>query len=152
MKFAVTRLQEKYSAFRSCLVVGLCWGCWYLPMLILGEGVPDGIPWPVFLLSMFSLTVVLGWVYNETRSGLVLLVMQIVSNCAFFIVPVLPAWWGGDPTYVVAFVIAFTVIALLVVWRAGPENLSSRVRATWSGRSPTGRTFPEKRTMLRRAA
>ena len=64
MKFSVTRLQEKYSALRSCLTVGVAWGLWYLPMLLVGEGVPDGYPWPVFLLSMVCLTVLLGWAYS----------------------------------------------------------------------------------------
>ncbi|MCB0783886.1 MAG: CPBP family intramembrane metalloprotease, partial [Flavobacteriales bacterium] len=91
IKCCVTRLQRKHSAIVSALVVGLFWGLWYLPMLLLGEGVPDGYPWPFFLLSMASLTVLLTWAYNMTRSGLVLLIMQIISNCCFFILPVLPA-------------------------------------------------------------
>mgnify|MGYP003394595123 FL=1 len=104
MKFSVTRLQERYSAFWSCVLVGLAWGLWYLPMLILGEGVPDGIPWWVFLIHMFSLTVMLGWMFNETQSGVVLLIAQIIGNCAFFILPVLPGWHHGDPLFVSAFV------------------------------------------------
>ena len=81
MKFSVTRMQERYSALVSCLLVGIGWGLWYLPMLLIGEGVPDGYPWPMFLLSMVCLTVLLGWTYNMTRSGTILLIMQIVSNC-----------------------------------------------------------------------
>jgi len=134
MKFAVTRLNERYSALRVCLIVGLCWGLWYLPMLLLGEGVPDGIPWPVFLLSMFSLTVMLSWAYNETHSGLVLLIMQILSNCAFIMIPVLPGWHELDPAYVIAFVAAFFAGAMAIVAVAGPKELNTQgVRATWSG-------------------
>lgn len=137
MKFAVTRLNERYSALRVCFIIGMCWGFWYLPMLLLGEGVPDGIPWPVFLVSMFSLTVLLSWAYNETHSGLVLLVMQILSNCAFIMIPVLPGWHELDPAYVVAFVCAFFVGALVIIAVAGPKHLNTRgVRATWSGNPP----------------
>ncbi|MBL8002696.1 MAG: hypothetical protein JNL05_12120, partial [Flavobacteriales bacterium] len=120
MKFAVTRLNERYSALRVSFIIGMCWGFWYLPMLLLGEGVPDGIPWPVFLVSMFSLTVLLSWAYNETHSGLVLLVMQILSNCAFIMIPVLPGWHELDPAYVIAFVCAFFVGALAIIAVAGP--------------------------------
>jgi membrane protease YdiL (CAAX protease family) len=133
MKFGVTRMQERYPAWLSCLVMGLAWGLWYLPMIFIGEGVPDGVPWPVFLVSMFSLTVLLSWTYNETHSGLVLLIMQILSNCAFFMVPILPSGPGLDPMYVVAFVCAFLLVAVAILWYAGPEHLSTRgKRATWS--------------------
>ena len=133
MKFCVLRLNERYSALRTSIIIGMCWGFWYLPMLMLGEGVPDGIPWPVFLVSMFSLTVMLSWAYNETHSGLVLLVMQILSNCAFIMVPVLPGWHDLDPAYVVAFVSVFFIGALAIVWYAGARELNSKgVRARWS--------------------
>jgi hypothetical protein len=123
MKFAVTRMNERYSALRAAMVIGICWGMWYLPMLLLGEGVPDGIPWPVFLLSMFSLTV--------------LLIMQVLSNCAFIMVPVLPGWHELDPSYVISFVCAFFIGALAIVWYAGPKQLNSKgLRATWSGKAP----------------
>lgn len=132
MKFAVTRLNHRFTALQTCLIVGLCWGCWYLPMLMLGEGVPDGIPWPVFLVSMFSLTVLLSWTYNETRSGLVLLIMQILSNCAFIMVPVLPGWHQLDPSFVVAFVAVFFAAALVILWYAGARELNTKgVRARW---------------------
>lgn len=131
MKFGVTRLHERYSALRTSLTVGLCWGLWYLPMLILGEGVPDGIPWWVFLVSMFNLTVMLNWMYNMTHSGVVLLCAQIVSNCAFFIAPVLPAWTGG-PVFVTAFVSVFFLFAgFLLLW-FGPTDLGTGPRARWS--------------------
>lgn len=132
MKFSVTRLQEKYSALRACLTVGVAWGLWYLPMLLVGEGVPDGYPWPVFLLSMVCLTVLLGWAYNMTHSGTVLLIMQIISNCAFFLIPVLPAWHGGDATYVTAFVAVNLLSAITLVLVYGWRELGTGPRSRWS--------------------
>ncbi|MBL0037146.1 MAG: hypothetical protein IPP26_15650 [Flavobacteriales bacterium] len=82
---------------------------------------------------MFSLTVMLSWAYNETHSGLVLLIMQILSNCAFIMVPVLPGWHDLDPAYVVAFVLVFFVGALAIVRYAGAQELNSKgLRARWS--------------------
>lgn len=132
MKFCVTRMQEKYSALASCLIIGLAWGLWYLPMLLIGEGVPDGYPWHMFLLSMISLTILLGWTYNMSRSGTILLIMQIVSNCAFFIIPVLPAWWGGDATFVNAFVGVNMTSAVLLTLIFGWRELGTEPRARWS--------------------
>lgn len=131
MKFSVTRLHERYSALRTSLTVGLAWGLWYLPMVMIGEGVPDGVPWWVFLAGMFSLTVLLNWTFNMTRSGTVLLVMQIVSNCAFFITPVLPAWTGG-PLFVSGFVAVFFLGSLFLLWKYGGAELGTGPRARWS--------------------
>ena len=131
IKFSVTRLQEKYTALKSCMIVGLCWGSWYMPMLILGEGVPDGMPWFAFLVGMFSLTVMLGWAYNMTHSGVVLLIMQIIGNCAFFIVPVLPGWAPG-PIFVVSCRMGFCVGAAIIIIWYGPKGLADRPRAKWS--------------------
>lgn len=136
MKYCVTRMQERFSAFRSCLLVGISWGLWYLPMLLVGEGVPDGYPWPVFLLSMSALAILLGWTYNMTHSGTVLLIMQIVSNCAFFLIPVLPDWHAGDPTFVTGFVVVNFISAVTLVLVFGWRDLGTKPRARWSDGMP----------------
>ncbi len=132
MKFGVTRMQARYPAWRSCLTVGVGWGLWYVPMVFLREGVPSGVAWQAALLSMISLTFLLSWVYNETRSGTVLFIMQVISNCTFFAVPILPQGPDMDQTFAVAYALAFCALALILVWRAGPEHLCrSGTRAMW---------------------
>ena len=132
IRFSVTRLQEKRSAFFSSTVVGLAWGAWYLMMMLIGEGVPDGIPWFAFIISMFSLTVLLTWAYNTTRSGTVLLIMQIFSNCAFLVTPILPGP-GAEPHAMNGFVVAFLVLAIVLLRVAGTEHLRvGGERARWS--------------------
>ncbi len=132
MKYCVTRLQQRYSALAACILTGIAWGLWYLPMLLMGEGVPDGVPWYMFLLSMVGLTIVLGWAYNMTHSGLLLLIMQVVSNIAFFTVPALPMVHNGDPSYVLAFVWVEVAIATYLVWRYGPRHMGISPRPIWS--------------------
>jgi len=131
IRFSFTRMQERYTALVSAIIVGLCWGLWYLPMMLIGEGVPDGIPWFAFLFSMFSLTTLLGWVYNTTRSGTILLIMQIISNCAFVFIPMLPMT-TNNPAYIEAFVVWFLLVAIIVIIIAGPKDLSRRGRARWN--------------------
>ncbi len=133
MKYCTTRLQEKYTAFVSCTITGIIWGLWYLPMLLLGEGVPDGIPWYMFLLSMIGLAILLGWVYNMTHSGLILLIMLIVSNIAFFIMPALPMAHHGDASWIKAFVWMEIAIAAFLVIKYGHREMGEGPRPTWSG-------------------
>lgn len=132
MKYCVTRMQDRYSALLSCVLIGLAWGGWYLPMILVGEGVPDGYPPPVFMLSMLCLTILLGWAYNMTRSGTILLVMQIVSNGAFFMLPMLPGLYDMDTAYVNSFVAVNTAGSLVLIAVFGWRELGNRKRATWS--------------------
>lgn len=132
MKFCVTRMQDRFKALPACVIVGVAWGLWYLPMLLVGEGVPDGYPWHMFMLSMVAVTILLGWTYNMTRSGTILLIMQMVSNCAFFLLPVLPGMWNLDASYVNSFVAVNAVTAVLLVLIFGWRELGTGKRATWS--------------------
>jgi membrane protease YdiL (CAAX protease family) len=132
MKYCVTKLQERYTALTACILTGVAWGAWYLPMLLLGEGTPDGYPWHIFLLSMVALAIILGWTFNMTQSGMVLLIMQIISNCAFFVIPVLPGWWNMDPIYINAFVVVEVIVAIAIVIKYGGKELGVNPRARWS--------------------
>lgn len=131
VRFSVTRLQEKHTALFSSTVVGIAWGLWYLMMMLLGEGVPDGIPWYAFMISMFSLTVFLTWAYNSTRSGTVLLIMQVFSNCAFLVVPMLPVPEKA-PYFMNAFVVLFLLVSFVIIKVCGARNMSRYERARWS--------------------
>lgn len=132
IRFSVTRLQEKRSALYSATVVGLAWGAWYLMMMLLGEGVPDGIPWFAFVISMFSMSVFFTFTYNSTRSGAVLLIMQFFSNSAFLIAPMLPVE-GKPPYFMIGFVLWFLILAIGVILYSGHEHLHrGGVRARWS--------------------
>ncbi len=131
IRFSVTRLQEKRTALFSSIVVGIAWGLWYLMMMLLGEGVPDGIPWYAFMISMFSLTVFLTWAYNTTRSGTVLLIMQVFSNCAFLVAPMLPVP-EKPPYFMNAFVALFLIVSFVLIRVFGGRHLSRFQRAKWS--------------------
>ncbi len=131
IRFSVTRMQEKHSSLVSSTVVGMAWGTWYLMMMLLGEGVPDGIPWYAFMTSMFSLTIFLTWAYNTTRSGTVLLIMQVFSNCAFLVAPMLPVP-EKPPYFMNAFVVLFLLVSFILIRRFGSADLSKFHRARWS--------------------
>ncbi|MCC7502937.1 MAG: hypothetical protein IT229_10435 [Flavobacteriales bacterium] len=149
MKFCLTRLQMRYSALVSTLIIGNCWGMWYLPMVAINEGVPPGYPILVFHGCMISLTILLAWLYNNTHSGVVLMLAQVVSNTAFFITPILPPnneitsevptivapeHYSGlllDVDYVTLFSLIFIAASVLIVFFAGGKDLGPRPRARW---------------------
>lgn len=137
IRFSISRLQERYTALQSALITGNAWGLWYVPMFLLGEGVPAGYPWITFHACIISLCILLVWVYNSSRSGTVLLLTQISSNSVFFMVPVLPgeitlADGGAETRYVMVYSFVFIAFAIGLVLVMGPTNLSRRPRMRWS--------------------
>lgn len=130
IRFSMTRMQMRFTAFWSAMIIGNCWATWYLPMNLIDIGTPLGVPDIVFHSGVVCLTVLLIWVYNTTRSGTVLLVMQIVSNMAFFWVPVLPD--TQIPAYrIIAYSWIFVAVAITLVLVFGPQNISRRKRVRW---------------------
>jgi hypothetical protein len=71
-----------------------------------------------------------------THSGLILLVMQVISNVAFFVLPALPVTHGGDSSYVKAFVVVELSMAVFIVLRYGAKEMGKGPRAKWSDPIP----------------
>lgn len=69
--YVLDRLQTRYSALTSSLVLGVVWSLWHLPLFFvagsyqagLGIGTPEF--W-LFFLSIIPLTVIITWIYNNT--------------------------------------------------------------------------------------
>jgi len=70
--YALDRLQSRWSALQSSLVLGLVWACWHLPLFAIpgtfqhALGVNTPRFW-IFLATMVPLSVLMTWVYNNAR-------------------------------------------------------------------------------------
>jgi membrane protease YdiL (CAAX protease family) len=65
--FALPVLQGCLSALASSLVLGLAWGAWHLPLIIV-----YGDPLPAYLLLIVANSVLIAWVFNNTGGSLLL--------------------------------------------------------------------------------
>lgn len=70
--YALDRLQTRWSALVSSLIVGLVWSLWHLPLfLIPGTSQHEmGVPFIGFLIKLTSSSVLYTWLYNNTRRSL----------------------------------------------------------------------------------
>jgi hypothetical protein len=127
--FALPRLQARYNALVSSLIVGVMWGLWHIP-LFLTEGTAQNI-WQkdVGLLSailVFTLFVIVSsvqftWVFNNTKgSVLVAAVMHGASNTWGGYIDVYRGHFGG----VLTFGVVSLIVTILIVLLAGPKHLS----------------------------
>lgn len=87
--YVLDRLQSKYSALKSSLILGALWGPWHLPAFFLPDSVFGLMPLasPMFWLYMGNaivLSIIFTWVYNNTgRSTLSAILLHIVLEfCA----------------------------------------------------------------------
>ena len=92
--FALTRLQKKWSAWLSSLVLGLIWGLWHLPLHFMENTTQEFIPiWAGIILIMVS-SFIYTWLYNNTgNSVLIAMLFHWVSNASVILVPY---WQKGD--------------------------------------------------------
>jgi len=117
--FALPKLQARWNALVSSVIIGLFWGLWHIPTWI-AQGFTDLSALPLFVevVSMVPLTVLFTWVYNNT-DGSLLLVWLFHASLAItgLFVPQLPT-----PTEK----ILLWVVAILIVIVAGPTHLSKQ--------------------------
>jgi uncharacterized protein len=80
--FALPRLQERHGALCGTVVLGLCWGCWHLPLFLIpgvyiaGTGLATvGIAFSQFLVIEVAMAVIFTWLFNHTRASVLLAVM-----------------------------------------------------------------------------
>lgn len=118
--YILPRLQARYSALVSSLIVGTLWGVWHLPKL-LGGG--RGRSLAGYVIAHIALAVLYTWLYNNTRGSLLLVTLFHASgNTAGMFLPVSFAVSGGlvENILIVLYILAASAAALT----AGYERLS----------------------------
>lgn len=70
--YALDRLQTRWNALVSSLIIGLVWSLWHLPLfLIPGTSQYEmGVSFIGFLIKLTSSSVLYTWLYNNTRRSL----------------------------------------------------------------------------------
>jgi len=104
---ALPRLQARWNALISSLILGVLWGLYHLPSFLI-SGLPlQDVPLIPFMLSALGITILVSWTFNHTRGSLIavflyhfafnftLNVMGIPSNSALF-------WLFGGVCMIVA--------------------------------------------------
>jgi uncharacterized protein len=124
--FALPRMQAKYSAFSSSLLLGVIWTCWHIPLYFQPGSSQSGIPFPIYLVMVVTLAILFTWIYNNTRGSLLLTVLAHFSfnlTGAFIIgqlglLPPMVFYMTGGP------MLGIGVILVVVIF--GPKYLSKK--------------------------
>jgi membrane protease YdiL (CAAX protease family) len=120
--YVLPRLQAKYNALVSSLILGAIWSVWHLPKFF-GTGLNGDLSFFWFTVFTMSVAVLYTWLYNNTHGSLLLVTLFHAScNTVGMFLPVKFAVAGGILSNLesVFFVIAAVVVTVLT----GAERLS----------------------------
>jgi CAAX protease family protein len=120
--FALPRLQAKYNALQSSLILGVIWTIFHLPLFftVTGSAQAD-MSFVSFMIATVSLSVLFTWVYNNTRGSVLLAYLFHASQNTWSQV------FSIDHTnHFVEWLVTglLVLLAIIVVMAAGGEHLS----------------------------
>jgi uncharacterized protein len=127
--FALPRLSQQHTALTSSVLLGLVWGLWHVPLYFVpGTGQNEILRTdtsPAFAISGFvgwtiGLSVLFTWLYNQTRSLIVVIAFHTAVNLAAF----LPAAVGSTGAAPLLNVLLTWLVALAVILRYGRRTLA----------------------------
>jgi membrane protease YdiL (CAAX protease family) len=127
--FAMPRLQARYNALASSIIIGVLWGIWHIPLFLvkgtiqyewqLEAGmIPAVLGYTVFVIAW---SIQYTWVFNNTRGSVLLAaVLHGAVNAWNAYIDVYRGHFGG----IVAFTVVSVIVSIIIVLMAGPTNLS----------------------------
>lgn len=118
--YALDRLQQRWGALSSSLILAAFWGPWHLLQWFMGGTYRSDVPFFAFWYGIVMESILFTWLYNNTRTSL----LPVILFHALMNAQVFSTW--GNPTSAWIFVLAWTLvtIAVVVVW--GPRELVRR--------------------------
>ena len=127
--YALDRLQQKWNALVSSLILGFFWGLWHLPLFFAAEGLSQSyIPFWAFLIWTMSASILFTLFHNNTYGNiLVALLLHTMLNLSFALFPVVEMKHHGDQRGFIYAVILSAIISMIVVLIWGHKKLSRKV-------------------------
>ncbi len=122
--YALGRLQTKWSALTSSLIVGLVWGLWHLPLfMMVGTSQHElRLPFIGFLVGFMANSIIYSWLYNNTKQSIwSAILFHWLYTCAF---QVMSTWVTRSSLYNWLEYLPYMVMAAIVIWIWGPRTLS----------------------------
>ena len=123
VSYCIRELSKIIKPFYASQIIGLFWTIWWIPIIILGEGVLPGIPivsLGIFMLGIAGMCTV---VYRFSKSGICVLILQFTLNISLNALSISPST-GGVATFT-SFAIVYFLTMLVFMYFM---NRTERVR------------------------
>jgi len=120
--YALPRLQSRFSALISSVILGILWGFWHLPLYL----VEIRLPFYIFIFLNIVLSILITWGYNNTNGSLIIAVL--FHFCFNFVGTYIAGKLGLLPTMIfyLAGGILIGIYVIIVIVYYGPKRLSRK--------------------------
>ena len=133
--YVLPRLQAKYSALTSTLILGVIWGFWHLPKY-LSHWNTVSFAW--FMVHTMAYAVMLTWLYNNTKGSLLLVaISHASSNTAGVFMLMANTVSSENMGAYIIFVLLEVITAVIIIIVTGPERFSHTEPIQVQAFSPT---------------
>lgn len=115
--FAQKRLQIYVSPITASIIIGIIWGFWHLPLFFIPNNFHHFIPFWLFLIQEVALSIVIAWIYNNTKKSLLSVhIFHTASNITLGVLPILPMDTKGNlvPLYITVILLVLFSICLIL--------------------------------------
>ena len=120
--YVLPRLQAKYGALISALILGVIWGFWHLPKFLAHW---DTVSFAWFMAHTTMVSVLYTWLYNGTKGSLLLVTLfHAASNATGVFMPMANTVSSGNMGAYIIFILLEMAAAIIIVIATGPERLS----------------------------
>lgn len=120
--YVLPRLQAKYSALASSLIVGVIWGIWHFPKFLAPDNDNSFI---LFMVKVMADAILYTWLYNNTKGSLLLVTLfHAAGNTAGVFLPLANIVTGNNMSALMLQVLIQIIVASVIVIVAGPARLS----------------------------
>ncbi|MEM4560917.1 MAG: CPBP family intramembrane glutamic endopeptidase [Candidatus Caldarchaeum sp.] len=117
--YALERLQRRWSALVSSMLLGLVWGAWHAPLFLIPGTIQSQTPAWGFMILIVAGSILFTWVYNNTNNSiLAVMLFHTMNNISLAVIPTLQATLGGLYLLVINVVLVFGVVLVY-----GPRTL-----------------------------
>lgn len=130
--FALPRLQRRFGALVSSLILGVIWAFWHLPFYFISAG-KVGIPFPIYVVMVTALSIFITWIYNNTQGNLVLCILA--HFCFNFNSAFIAGFLGLMPamTFYISCGVGLAVYIGIIIAVFKAKNLSRKAEAQQIG-------------------
>lgn len=80
--YAQPNLMKNYDTFKTSIILGLFWSFWHLPLFFIPGSSQYGIFFPGYLIYTIGITIIVAWVYNNTQSVFLCILLHTMFNLA----------------------------------------------------------------------
>ncbi|MBU2928306.1 hypothetical protein [Winogradskyella psychrotolerans] len=113
VSYCIRELSKIVKPFYASQIIAVFWTLWFIPIILLGEGIFPEIPILPALIFFMGIAGMCAFIYKHTKSGLCVLLLQCMVNYTAISLPLMPTY-GGAPTYTAFATIYF--LTMLAFW------------------------------------